>query len=68
MNTCEDLIEQFKKSINSENFKLKYNWNFNKRGYYYKSNIIGMYDNKICNMTIDEETKLLNEKLLKPIC
>ena len=30
--------------------------------------VISKYDNKICNMTIDEEIKLLDEKSLKQKC
>ena len=67
MNTCNILIDQFKKSINGENFKVKYNYNYNEHGFYI-SNIIGIYDNKICNMTIDEEKTILDDKSSKQIC
>ena len=66
--TCKDLIEQFRKSINGEIFEVKYNWDSDERGIYYKSNTIGMYDNKTCNMTIDEETKLSDKKLVIQNC
>ena len=68
MNTCKVLIEQFRNSINDENFKVKYDWKSDTHGYYYKKNIIGMYDDKRCNMTIDEENKILDDKSLKRIC
>ena len=67
MNSCEDLIEHFKKSLNDETCKVEYNWKFHKN-VYYKSNIIGIFDNKICIMTIDEEKKLLNNKSIKQSC
>lgn len=65
MNTCKDLIEQFNKSINCDVFKVKYNWVSDGFGYYDNSSIIGMYDNKTCDMTFDDESKLSNNKLLK---
>lgn len=68
MNMCKDLIEQFRKSTNGETFKIKYKWNYDERGYYYESKIIGIYDNKTCNMTIDEETTLSDDKLLTHFC
>lgn len=67
MNTCSVLIEQFRKSMNNDKFSVKYFWNSDEHGYYYKDKTIGIYDNKICDMTVDEEV-LLSDKSLKQNC